>query len=455
MSFIKIYSVARASSRNRADRRTGKIAVSGLLRVASIFVLILSLSLAACSPAATPTQAANPIVTQPTAQSTSVAPAASPVPSTPDPTVTGSQSENQNTSTPDPSAGTGTTAETGSPVKCPPASPKMTITSTDLNVFAWPQYIPERVMECFQEVYGVNVNLDSFSSQEEMSSKLMQGVSGYDVVQPADNMLQLLVKQGLLEKLDHGKLTVLGNFSPEFLNPPFDPGNVYSLPYQLGSSGIAYNSDTVKTVPGSYADMWNPVYKGKLVMLDDSRNIIGMTLLSLGYDVNSVDPAQLAQAQAKLLVLLEGVRLFDSDSPKTVLLSGDADLGVIWATEASAAQFENASIQYVYPKEGVILWEDNFSILAGAAHKDLAYAWLNYLYQPDVFWMVMRDYPGTNPESAAIAYAKANEPDVYAAYMASNITNVPADVIKKGHWLQPLGENTPLYDQIWVEVKAR
>jgi spermidine/putrescine-binding protein len=331
----------------------------------------------------------------------------------------------------------------------------MEVTSTEVNLFTWAEYIPQEVIDCFQEVYGVQLHLDNFSSQEEMYAKMTKGATGYDVVQPADNFVQLMIQKGMLAKLDQSKLTVMNNFGAEFLNPPFDPGCQYSLPYQLGSSGIAYNSETITTAPTSYADLWNSEYAGKLVMLDDSRNIIGMTLLSLGYDVNTTDPAQLAEAKAKLIELVPNIRIFDSDSPKSALIAGDVDLGVVWATEGFAANLEKPSIQYVYPKEGVILWQDNFSITIDAAHLDAAYAWLNYLYQPDVFWMVMRDFSGVNPETAAIEYAKTNQPDVYAAYMESNITNIPADVVTNGHWLQDLGEATPLFDQLWTEVKGQ
>lgn len=180
-----------------------------------------------------------------------------------------------------------------------------------------------------------------------------------------------------------------------------------------------------------------------------------MTLLTLGYDPNSNDPAQLAAAQAKLLELTPNVRFFDSDSPKTALIAGDADLGVIWSGEASLAQAETPAVTYVYPAEGVLLFQDNFAITADAPHLDAAYAWLNYLYQPDVFWRVMRDYPFTNPNAASLDWAKVHQPDLYAAYTNSTTTNIPAAEVEKGHWLHDLGEAAPLYDQIWTESKGQ
>lgn len=337
---------------------------------------------------------------------------------------------------------------------CAQPSPKMEVTSKELNMFTWSEYIPDEVINCFEEVYGVTVNHDTFSSQSELLAKLERGASGYDVVQPSDDMVQLMVEKDLFAELDKSQLPVMSNFNPAFLNPAFDPDNKYSLPYQGGSTGIVYNSETIKTPPTSYADLWNAEYAGRIIAVDDSRTMITLTLLELGYDANSTDPAQLSEAKTKLKELTANVRIFDSDSPKTALIGGEADLGVIWSTEAFTTVVEKPAFQYVYPSEGVILWQDNFTIMKDATHADAAYAWLNYLNQADVFWMVMRDHSGSNPNAATVEYAKANQPDVYAAYMQSNISNVPAEAVTNGHWLKSLTpENASIFDQLWVEVK--
>jgi spermidine/putrescine-binding protein len=189
-------------------------------------------------------------------------------------------------------------------------------------------------------------------------------------------------------------------------------------------------------------------------MLDDSRAVIGFTLLTLGYDVNTTNPDELQQAKEKLAQLVPNVRAFDSDSPKTALIAGDVDLGMTWTGEAFLAQAENPSIQYVYPVEGAILWQDNYAIPVGAPHLDAAYAWLNYTMQGNMFWMMLRDFPYTNPSKAALEFAKANYPDIYNAYINSPITNTPPDAIANGHRIDDVGDALPLYDQIWTEVKG-
>ncbi|MBI3360330.1 MAG: spermidine/putrescine ABC transporter substrate-binding protein [Chloroflexi bacterium] len=352
-----------------------------------------------------------------------------------------------------PAGGGGKTAASG--FACPEPQPKTDVTSKEVNLFVWTEYIPQDMIDCFQLIYGIKVNRDEYSSNEEMYAKLSKGGTNYDLVQPTDFIVSLMIRQGLIQKLDKGKLPNWGNLDSNYLNFSFDPDNEYTLPYQAGTDSLVVNTDKVSNPPKAWADLWKPEYAGKMVFLDDSRAVIGMTLLSLGYDVNTKDPKQLDEAKAKLAQLVPNVKLFDSDSPKTALIAGDVDLGMTWTGEAFLAQKEKPSIQYVYPTEGAILWQDNYAIPVGAPHPDAAYAWLNYSLQGDVFWTMLRDFPYTNPNKAALDYAKANQPDIYNPYINSPITNTPPDVIKKGHRIDDVGDALPLYDKIWTEVKGK
>jgi spermidine/putrescine-binding protein len=310
------------------------------------------------------------------------------------------------------------------------------------------------MIECFELVYGVTVNRDEYSSNEEMYAKVSAGGTNYDLVQPTDYIIALMARQGLLQELDHAKLPVMKNLDPNYLDFEFDPGNKYTIPYQAGMDAIVVNTDTVENVPHSWAELWNPEYAGRMVFLDDSRVVIGLTLLTLGYDVNTTDPKQLDEAKVKLKELIPNVKLFDSDSPKTALIAGDVDLGMTWTAEALLAQQENPAIQFIYPTEGSMLWQDNWAMLKDAPHADAAYAWMNYTMQGDIFWLMLRDFPYINPNKAALDYASANQKELYDLYMGSPITNAPVEAIKNGHRIADVGDATPLYDDIWVEVKG-
>ena len=350
---------------------------------------------------------------------------------------------------------------------CPEPNPRLQVTSKELNLFVWTEYIPSDWYECFQLVYGIKVNYDEYSSNEEMDGKVSKGTTAYDLVQPTDYTVTLMIRQGLLQQLDHSKLPALANFDPAYMNLAYDKGNQYTIPYQNGTDAIVVNTAAVKDVPKSWADLWKPEYQGQMVFADDSRTVIGLTLLTLGYDVNTTDKSQLDQAKQKLAQLTPGIKKYDSDSPHSDLISGDVNLGETWTGEAFMAQQAMSSIQFIYPTEGVILWQDNWAMLKTAPHPDAAYAWLNYINQGDVFWMTLTNFPYTNPNSAALAYAKGNSMqvtdvngntttlgDVYNTYINSPITNPPASVIQAGHRIDDVGDTTALYDQVWTDVKS-
>lgn len=343
---------------------------------------------------------------------------------------------------------------TSSGFACPEPENQMKVTSKELNLYVWTEYIPTEWKECFELAYGVKINHDEYSSNEDMYAKLSVGGSAYDLIQPTDYIVSLMIRNGMLQKLDKSKLSILNNLDPNYMNQPFDPGNEYTIPYEGGLDAIVYNADAVTAAPKSYADLWNPEYAGRLVLLDDSRVVIGMTLLTLGYDVNTKDPAQLEEAKTKLAELIPGVKLFDSDSPKTALIAGDVDLGIVWTGEAYTANQENPAFAFVYPTEGAVIWQDNWAIPADAPHLDAAYAWINYTMQGNLFYLMLRDFPYLNPDTAALEFAKANFPDLYNPFMDSNVTNPPAEAVQKAHRIDDVGEATPLYDQIWTEIKG-
>lgn len=337
---------------------------------------------------------------------------------------------------------------------CSEPNPRIEFESSSINIYTWAEYVPADVIECFGLVYGIEVNTDFFSSNEELYSKVAigEGINPYDVIHPSDYMIGVLMREGHLQTLDKSKLPNLVNLNQDLISA-YGESLDYVVPYQMGTQAIVYNSETVSNPPTSWEDLWNPEYEGRIVSIDDNRVIIGAALLTLGYDVNTTNEAELEKAKQKLLELMPNIRVFDSDSPKTPLISGEVDLGIVWNGEAFLVQQENPAFVYVYPEEGSIIFYDGMGISPTAPHPDAAYAWLNYLLQGDNNWLTLVDYPYTNPNDAALAYAKENATDVYEAYMNSNVTNTPAEEFLKGHEVIDLGAALLLYDEIWTEVK--
>ncbi len=337
---------------------------------------------------------------------------------------------------------------------CPEPSPRVEVASAELNLFVWTEYVPQDIVDCFELVYDVKVNRDEFSSNEEMYAKLAAGAANYDLTQPSDYIISVMIHNGLLQKLDKSRLPNLGNIAPAYLRVPGDEGGEYVVPYQAGTQAIVYDSAAVGMPPTSWKDLWNPEYAGRMVFVDDMRSVIGIVLLAEGLDLNTTDPADLEAIRPRLQELVNAVKIFDSDSPKSALIAGDADIGYVWNAEAELAYREKDTIRYVFPQEGAILFQDGYVILNSAPHLDAAYAWLNYSLQGDLFWLMLRDFPYTNPNAAALKYAEAHQPDLYDAYISSPITNTPPEAWSAGHSISDVGEATPLYDELWTEVKG-
>lgn len=322
-----------------------------------------------------------------------------------------------------------------------------------LNLFGWSEYIPQSLLDGFTAETGIKVNYDAFASNEEMYAKIKAGASGYDMVQPSDYWVSLMASEGMLEELDLTKIPNVANVDPSLPYDLWDATHMYSVPYQYGSVAVAVNTEKVATPILSYNDLWDPGFAGRLVLLDDERQIIGAALLALGYDPNTTDEAELEAAGVKLLELVPNVKVFDSDSPSTVLLSGEADLGLVWNGEAAIAHGENPAMAYFFPSEGAIFYYDNLSILKGAAHVDAALAFMDYVLRPEVSLLITAEFPYSNPNLAALNLLRDTDSDAYQAYIDFPATNPPPEAMAKGYILKDVGEATGIYDRIWTEFK--
>lgn len=323
-----------------------------------------------------------------------------------------------------------------------------------LNLFAWSEYVPQALLDGFTQETGITVNYDAYSSNEEMYAKISAGASGYDLIQPSDYWVGVMSRQGLLQELDLSKIPNVSNADPNLPYDLYDPGHKYTIPYQWGSASLAVNTDKISAPISSYNDLWNPEYAGRIVLLDDERQVIGMALLALGFDPNTTDPGELEQAKSKLLELVPGVKLFDSDTPSTALLTGEADIGLIWNGEAAIAHSENPAITYVYPVEGTVFWYDNLGIVKGAEHLNAAHAFMDYVLRPEPSLLITAEFPYSNPNVAALNLMQSEDPEAYEAYMSFPATNPSAEALAGAYVLEDVGAATEIYDTIWTEIKT-
>ena len=271
----------------------------------------------------------------------------------------------------------------------------------ELSLFAWSEYVPQKVIDGFTRETGIKVNYETYASGEEMLSKLLAGGATYDLVQPPDYIAESMIKHRLLRPLDTAKLTNLKNIAPEFLRLPHDPGQKFTVPYMTGTVGIVVNTEKVKEPVRGYRDLFQPKYRNRIVVVNDNREIVSWALVTLGLDQNAMTPANLAKARPLVAEWIKLVKVFDSDSPKTPLLNGDVDLGVVWSGEAAKLIQENRKFSYVLPAEGYHPFVDVLAIPATSRNPAAAHRFLDYVLRPEVGKLISDEFPYTNPNAAA------------------------------------------------------
>ena len=350
---------------------------------------------------------------------------------------------------------------------CTSAPPQ--ITSTELTLYSFTEYVPTDLIEAFQTQTGITVHLETYANNEEMLAGLAANPTKYDLVIPSDYTVDLLIKADELRPLDLAVISNYNNINRAFLRPYFDPGGLgsgrasvvtnnekYSLPYQWGTTGIAYDKTKITEPITSWADLWRPELAGHLVVLDDPRELMGMALLTLGYDKNSTNPAELAAARDKLKALAPSIIAYDSATPEQYLLNGEAWAGVVFNGNAALAARQNPNIVYSFPAEGAGIWFDSMAIPVGAPHADAAQAFINFVLEPAQSVLITRDFPYSNPNQAALEYLQQNDPAAYAAYQASPTTNPPADVVDAAKPVKNVAtETAQLFQSYWAEVTGK
>jgi spermidine/putrescine transport system substrate-binding protein len=291
----------------------------------------------------------------------------------------------------------------------------------ELNLFAWSEYVPQSVLDGFTKETGIQVNYESYASNEEMLAKLMSGASSYDLIQPSEYVIEALVKENQLVPLDHAKIPNMKNIGKEYWDQPHDPELKYSIPYMQGTVGIVVNTEKIKEPVTGFADVFTEKNKGRIVILDDSLEIVTWGLATQGIGPDGVTKENLEKVRPVLATWLPLVKVYDSDSPKTPLLNGDVDLGVVWSGEAAILIKEQpGKFVYVLPKEGAHMFIDNLAIPKGAKNVEAAHKFMNYINRPEVSKKISEDFPYTNPNVEARKLLTPEERANPASYPPGN-----------------------------------
>ncbi len=306
-----------------------------------------------------------------------------------------------------------------------------------VRVYNWSGYVADDTLQNFQEQTGIVPHYDVYDSNEVLDAKLMTGGSGYDVVFPSNHFMVRQIQGGALQKLDKSKLPNWKNLDPQLLKATAvnDPGNQYGFPYVWGTTGIGYNVDKVRQVLGADQplDSWDLIFKPELLqklaqcgvaVLDNGPELLPIALNYLGLPPHSDNPQDYRKAEALLREMRQNVAYFHSSKYVSDLANGDICLVVGFsgdvlqaATSANEAQ-NGIRIDYVVPKEGAPTWFDMVAMPADAPNEAAAYAFMNYLLQPEVMGEVTNSISYANGNKAADAFVEPairNDNKVYPA----------------------------------------
>lgn len=317
-----------------------------------------------------------------------------------------------------------------------------------LNLFCWSEYVPQGVIDKFTEETGIKVAVENYSSNEEMLAKLLAGGGDYDLIQPSEYTVEAMVKENLLQPLDPAKIPNLKNLAPEFRNMPFDPGNKYSVPWMAGFVGIVYNAETVPGPVVGYNDVFTAQNAGRIVILDDPREIVSWALTTAGLPVNDVSDENLARVTPIIQDWLSKVRVYDSDSPKTSLSNGDVDIGVVWSGEGALLFAENPKFQWVLPAEGFHMFVDSLAVPKNARNKDMAEEFINFILRPDISKMISEEFPYYNPNAEARKLLSDEERNNPASYP-------PGLDVTKAALFTDIGEQGSKVDELITSLKVQ
>ena len=315
-----------------------------------------------------------------------------------------------------------------------------------LALYNWGDYINPLILKKFSEETGIEVSLDTYSSNEEMLAKIQAGATGYDLIFPSVHMHDIMMKLDLLEKTDINLSPDFKNIDPLTFRSKEDPKAEYCLPYAFGTVGIFYNEDITGPITG-WEDFFNIPEKsgGKITILDDMREVMAVGLMMKGHSINSTDPAEVQEAADYILSKKPMVSAFTYESP-ALLLSNDI----------AAAHFfvgghvyfvDKPNIKYVIPKEGATLYQEDICMLKTAPNKEAAKRFMEFYLRPEI--------AALNVDQQFNGSANIPARELVAAYIKTNpnITLAP-ETLERVQTFVDLGAALKLYDRAWNTIRT-
>ncbi len=321
----------------------------------------------------------------------------------------------------------------------------------ELFLYTWAQYVDQQLINDFQKQSGLKTIPELYDSNEKMLAALQAGKgANFSILYPSEYFLPKLINAGLLAMLDHSRLENLDRLMPQFRHSIIDDENHYGIPFAWGTTGLIYNSEKIPEGISDWDYLWSNKEKltRKMTLLDDSREVIGLALKSLGYSLNEENPDRIKKAYEKLVKLKPHLSRFATDGWQTLLATGDIWIGMGYSSDAGTLLKENPHLRYVVPKPGSSRWSDWMVIPKAAPNPDAAYQWMNYLLQEDIAANLALRLAVTTPNIAAVKRLPLE--------IQSNVVSYPpSDILARCEAMTSLSPAAEaIFDRYWIQLNA-
>ena len=333
-----------------------------------------------------------------------------------------------------------------------------------LNVYNWGEYISNGsddsvdVVAAFEKLTGIKVNYTTFDSNESLYAKLKSGAANYDVIIPSDYMVAKMINEGMLAPLDYDNIPNFQKIDAGYRNPDYDPQNAYTVPYMLCTTGIIYNTTMVSQPITSWSAMFDPQYAGNVLLINNSRDALGIALLYLGYSVNTTDEAEIQEAYQLIAdAVKNGVyqgKVMDEVFQK--MEGGNAAIATYYAGDYLSMLENNEDLAYVVPEEGSNWFVDAMCVLKTSQHKEEAEAWINFMASTEANLRNMDYIWYASPNAEALETYPAYYEETYGEPLDPALYEIMApsqEVLDRCEaYLVLPAETRTLYNDLWTQL---
>ena len=320
----------------------------------------------------------------------------------------------------------------------------------EISVYNFGEYIDEDILDQFSEEYNIRVNYKTYDTCEAMYSVMKNGGADYDVIITSDYMIDRMIKEDMLETIDTSSMENYSKLSDDYKNLAYDPESNYSVVYMWGTVGMIYNTAEISEDLDSWAAMFDEKYSGNILMFESSRDAMAIALEYLGYSVNTTDEAELKAAYELLEQQKPLVQGYFQDQMYSKLETSEATIGAYYAGDYLMMLENNPDLKFVLPKEGSNKFFDAMVIPKGAANKDNAQKFIDFMCRTDIAEANMEATGYASPNQEACDAAAAEMDDYTKSVMFPS-----SEQLAKCEVYTNLPEATlELYDKYWVDLKS-